>query len=292
MIKTLFTKLLIGFLYLVSLLPFWALYIIADVLFFVLYYLVKYRREVVNTNLKNAFPEKTTAERSKITIQYYGFLADLIVETIKTITLSEKKARQHFKIINPQLLESYYANGKSVIAAAGHYGNWEIANIIGLYTKMEKLVVYKPLSNKVFDNFFMKVRSRFNANMIPMKMIFRKIIAYKNNPTLLVLVSDQTPTRSDAYYFTEFLNQETAVFLGIEKIAKTTDYPVVFMQIEVVKRGYYTCELVPLIENPKDTAEFEITNAHVKFLEAIIRKKPQYWLWSHRRWKFKKEDIL
>lgn len=281
------TRLAILGLKLLSYLPLNVLYILSDGLFIVLFHITKYRRAVVAENLKNAFPEKDIRERNQITIQYYRYLCDLIIESVKMISISKAEAMERFKFVNPELLQEYFDQNKSILAAAGHYGNWEMASNVGLTTDKKTLVVYKPLTNQIFERFLKKVRSRFNAKMIPMKTSFREILSYRKEPTISILISDQTPVRSDAHCFTTFLNQPTAVFLGIEKLAKSYNYPVVFCDVKVVKRGHYTCEFVPLIEEPKLTAEHEITQAHVKYLEKMIQKEPQYWIWSHKRWKFK-----
>ncbi len=281
------TRLAILGLKLLSYLPLNVLYILSDGLFIVLFHITKYRRAVVAENLKNAFPEKDITERNQITIQYYRYLCDLIIESVKMISISKAEAMERFKFVNPELLQEYFDQNKSILAAAGHYGNWEMASNVGLTTDKKTLVVYKPLTNQIFERFLKKVRSRFNAKMIPMKTSFREILSYRKEPTISILISDQTPVRSDAHFFTTFLNQPTAVFLGIEKLAKSYNYPVVFCDVKVVKRGHYTCEFVPLIEEPKLTAEHEITQAHVKYLEKMIQKEPQYWIWSHKRWKFK-----
>jgi KDO2-lipid IV(A) lauroyltransferase len=282
----------IFFLYLVSLLPFWFLYGIADIISVFLYYIIRYRRDVVANNLRNAFPERGALERKEIERKYYRYMGDLMVETIKMMTVSEASLRKRMKPTNPELVEHYFKQNKSIIAAAGHYCNWEMAALaFGLLTDEKRIIVYKPLENEVFDDMFNRVRARFGAILVAMKQTLRTMISFKNDLTFSVLVSDQTPVRHEINYFTDFLNQPTAVFLGIEKLAKLIDAAVIFYRIDRVKRGYYIYTLVPLIDNPKETAGHEITEAHVKYLEKLIQEKPQYWLWSHRRWKYKPEDI-
>ncbi len=282
----------IFFLYLVSLLPFWFLYGVADVIFLVLYYVIRYRRDVVKTNLANSFPERSGAERHKIERRYYRYMADLMVETIKMISVSERSLRKRMKPTNPELVQHYFSQGRSIIAAAGHYCNWEMAALaFGLLTEEKRIIVYKPLSNEVFDGLFNRVRARFGAILVAMKQTLRTMIAFKNDLTFSVLVSDQTPVKHEINYFTTFLNQPTAVFLGIEKLAKLIDAVVIFYRIDRISRGYYIYTLVPLIEQPKETTGHEITEAHVQYLEKLIRETPQYWLWSHRRWKYKPEDM-
>ncbi|MXV15948.1 lysophospholipid acyltransferase family protein [Hufsiella ginkgonis] len=290
MIRSGLTRIAIGLLFLLSLLPFGVLYVVSDFIFLVLYHVVKYRRPVVRMNLRNAFPEKTEAECAEIEEAYYRYLSDLIVECVKMITIPYKEAAKHFVFLNPEVLHKYFADGKSVILAAGHYGNWEMAATIGSLTDKKALVIYKPLASGIYEDFTRKVRSRFGAVMVPMKLTLRKIAEFRREPSISVFLSDQTPVKHETQFFTSFLNQPTAVFLGIEKIAKTTNYPVVFCDVRVVKRGYYSCNFVPLVENPAEMKEHEITEAHVRCLERLIIREPRYWLWSHRRWKFRPED--
>ena len=290
MIKKGLSRLGTFFLYLVSLLPFWFLYLVADVLFVILYYLVGYRRKVVQENLLNSFPEKSVEERKIIEKKYFKYMADLMMETIKSVSMPAKSVHRRMICTNPEVMEHYFSQGKSIIAAAGHYGNWEMACLsFGFLTDKRRMIVYKPQSNEVFTDFFNSTRSRFGATMIPMRQTLRKMIEYKNEITFTVLASDQTPTREDAKHFVNFLNQPTAVFLGVEKLSKVINCVVIFYKIELIKRGYYTYTFVPLVEDPKQTKPFEITEIHVKYLESLIIEKPEYWLWSHRRWKIKPE---
>ncbi len=290
MIKKGLFRLGIFFLYLVSLLPFWILYLIADFLFIVLYYLIGYRRHVTQENLHNAFPNKTQQERAHIEKEYYKYLADLIVETVKMISISEAEMKRRTVPTNPEIIEHYFSHGKSISAVAGHYCNWEWAGS-EFSISNPLFIIYKPLNNELFDEFFKKVRAKFGGKPIAMRQTLRTMLQHKNELTVTVFAGDQTPVREDTTYFTNFLNQPTSVFLGIEKIARMIDSVVIFYDMRRVKRGYYSYTIVPLIENAKETAQYEITNAHVKYLETMINREPQYWLWSHRRWKFKPEDI-
>jgi len=286
MLQKIFTHIFILLLTILSYLPFWVLYLLSDFLFVILYYLFKYRRKVVNDNLAASFPLKTLHERNLIAKLFFAYLSDLIVETIKMISISAEEAQKRFNIINPELIDNYVKKDRNVIMVAGHYGNWEMANVMGFVTDKKKLVIYKPLTNKIFNDFLNHVRSKFSAIMVPMKMVMRTLVQLRNEPTISFFLSDQTPVAHEANYFTQFLNQHTAVFLGVEKIAKTTNGVVVFCNVSILKRGYYSCEFVPLVEEPKLTAEYEITQSHTRYLEKIINENPAYWLWSHKRWKF------
>ncbi len=240
----------------------------------------------------NSFPEKNIQEINKLHRKYISYLSDLIVETIKMLSISEKAINKRFRLNNPEVLDKYLDKGQSVCGVVGHYGNWEWAALVTSFTtKKPKLIIYKPLNNKYFNDLFIKTRSKFGVILVPMKSILRKLTTYRNVPTLTVFASDQTPVKGETQFFTTFLNQQTAVFLGIEKIAKLTNSAVVFCDIRVLKRGYYECTFVPIVESPKATNDFEITETHVQYLEKVINEKPEYWLWSHRRWKFKPEDL-
>ncbi|WP_342644299.1 lysophospholipid acyltransferase family protein [Mucilaginibacter sp. CSA2-8R] len=292
MIRKGFSSLGTVLLYLISLLPFFVLYLIADFIYLVLFYVIKYRRAVVQQNLANAFPEKPLHERQQIEKKYYRYLADLMVETVKLRTISRRQVDRRFTVTNYEAVEKAFAGGQSVIGAVGHYGNWELGALkFSILTDKPRLVVYKPLNNLIFNSYFTRMRSRFGASLVPMKGAMRKMVELRRQQTMTLLVSDQIPSREEVTYFTNFLNQPTAVFLGVEKLAKSLNSAVIFCDIRRIKRGYYNCNFVPLFYDAKHTAEYEITNAHVRYLEQVIREEPQYWLWSHKRWKYKPEDI-
>ncbi len=287
-----FFKISTGVLHLISLLPFSVLYLLADMIYFAMYRVVGYRKDVVRTNLKNAFPEKTDAERKLIEKKFYRFLADMMLETIKMSTMSAKDFEKRVKLTVPEVIQNHLNNNKSVLIVSGHYGNWEWGSVRhSTYYNELLLVIFKPLTDKNFENYFNKIRSRFGAVTVPMKLTLRKIIEYKDEKFCIGFAGDQTPVKGEARYFTTFLNQPTAVFLGVEKIAKMTNHPVVFGNMERVRRGYYECWFKTLFENPKEAAEYEITEAHTKALEEVIKARPEFWLWSHKRWKFKPEDV-
>jgi KDO2-lipid IV(A) lauroyltransferase len=287
-----FFKIISVLLYLISLLPFRMLYLLSDILYLLLFHVVKYRRKVVKQNLKNSFPEKSVADRLEIEKRFYKHLSDLIFESIKTISISPKSLKKRFVFSNLTELTKYFEKGKSVIAVSGHYGNWEWGPLATAYELKEKvLVVYKPLSDNRFEKLINTMRSRFGAILVPMKHTLRKIIEYNSEPHVLVLIGDQTPPREESHYFINFLNQPTAIFLGVEKIAVRTNKPVIYFSINKIKRGYYECLIKPLVEVPNQTKEFEITNIHTQELENIIRNNPEYWLWSHKRWKFSPDNL-
>lgn len=284
------SSLLSFFIYLISLLPFWLLYAISDILFIFIYYIFRYRKKVVNENLRHAFPEKTTAERKQIAYRFYRFLPDLIVEVIKMRSIPPSEVVRRIELVNPQEVQRHFDQGKAVIGVTAHYGNWELGiHRLSLMTKNPALIIYKPLSDKTFEQAFNRIRSRFGAIMVPMKLTLRKIIEHRNQPHMSIFVADQSPTYEESDYFTEFLNQETFVYTGVERIARKTNFPVVFCHIDRIRRGYYQCIFTTLAENPSSTVTHEITDIHTAFTEQIICRKPEIWLWSHRRWKRKQK---
>lgn len=290
MIKKGLSRIVFFFLYLVSLLPFWFLYFISDIIFIILFYITRYRRKVVHQNLSNSFPQKSLDELNDIERKYFRYLADLIVETVKMITISEKEVLRRIKLTNPELIEKYYAEGRSLIAAVGHYCNWELCVLrFSLIPQYHKIMVYKPLSNIEADNYYLKVRGRFGVTLVQMRSTLRKLTELRRSLTFTVLAADQTPVRHETQYYTRFLNQQTAVFEGIEKMSIMFNSAVVFGKIKRIKRGFYEYKFVTMVDEPKQTQPYQITNLYLKTLEDMINEEPQYWLWSHRRWKFKPE---
>jgi KDO2-lipid IV(A) lauroyltransferase len=288
MINKGFSYIGIIFLFILSVLPFSIIYFLAYLLYYPLYYLFRYRRPVVRGNLLNSFPEKTLSEIVKIEKDFYRYLITLILEIIKMSTISEFEIKKRVKFINTELLQSYLDQGQSVLGSSGHYGNWEWGMIrFGILIKQPKYVIYKPLRNRTFDKWFFDMRSKFGNTLIAMRQTLRTLANTKDKPTVFLFASDQTPLKEESHYWIDFLNQPTAVLLGLEKIALQTNRPVFYFKTRVVKRGYYEIDCVPLCLNPAQSVEHEITDKNFKFLEDLINNQPAYWLWSHRRWKHK-----
>ncbi|MCZ4224293.1 lysophospholipid acyltransferase family protein [Pedobacter rhodius] len=270
-----------------SLLPLSILYVLADVVYLLIYYVFGYRRKVVRENLLKALPEKNLAEIIIIEKRFYKYLADLIFEIVKMNNISRSEIRKRFIFHNKAQIEAYFADGKSVLICSAHYGNWEWGTLgIGLNFSADHYPIYKPLSNAVFDGWFRKVRSRFGNKLIAMRQTLRALQASKNTSSLFSFGNDQAPSKDESHYWTSFLHQQTSVQLGIEKIAKKTNQPIFYLKVNYIKRGYYEVDCIPLCLNPAETAAFEITEMHTRFLEKIIRAEPAYWLWSHKRWKY------
>ncbi len=282
---------LIFFSKVLSILPKQIMYLFSDILYFILYYIIRYRKNIVFKNLKNSFPEKSNKEQMLIAKKYYKHLADLFTENFALLSMSKNKSLSFITFNNLNLLESYYKKNKNLIVITGHYNNWEFLTITPLFTDYKIISVYKTLSNKAFDELTYKMRSRHGALPVPMKKSIKTVIDYKNKniPFILFLVADQRPLKKDIRYWTKFLNQDTPIFLGAEKIAKKLNTAVLYVQVNKISRGKYESNYIELCNNPASTEQYEITEKHTRILESIIRNKPEYWLWSHNRWKYTKE---
>lgn len=275
------------FIYLLSVLPFKIIYLLSDCLYLGLYYVIGYRKKVVRENLKKSFPKKSEKEIKQIEKAYFHHLCDLLLESLKAYTISEKELRKRCTIKNPDVMEQFAAQGKSICIAMGHYGNWEWAGQrVSMDTNFKLLVIYRKIKNKYFDRFMQRLRSRFGAIPVEMRETIKVLLEYhkKAYATATVFITDQTPPPENAYWI-YFLNQITPVFKGTEKIASKYNLPVVFGQVNKIKRGFYEIELSVLCDNPSRLSEKELTRLHTQKLESYIQQKPEYWLWSHRRWK-------
>jgi Kdo2-lipid IVA lauroyltransferase/acyltransferase len=275
------------FIYLLASASFGVLYFCSDCL----YYLLKlsgYRRKVVLQNLRNSFPEKSPAEIESICNDYYRYLCDLILETLKTLRMTAKETQQRCSFKKAEWLDKLYIEHKSIIVVMGHYGNWEWAGpCFTLNTKYQLIVIYRPLSNIYFERMMVGMRTRFGTKITPVNLTLRDMVSNRGQITATAFVADQTATAKNAYW-TKFLNQDTAVFTGPEKLAKKFNYPVVYMSVQRPKRGYYEITPELLFADPSTTADDEISEVFTKRLEQDILKNPSTWLWSHRRWKHKR----
>jgi KDO2-lipid IV(A) lauroyltransferase len=282
------TYILLGIIYLTSLLPHWVLYRLSDFNFFFIYYVFGYRKKVVYENLKNSFPEKSHEELKEIEKKFFHHLTDVIMETVKEFSISRKSIKKRFKFVNPEVFQQHYDNGKSVMMTMGHYGNWEYGVTAPLWVPQECWAVYGKIENPVFDKYLVRTRERFGYTLFPMEETYNVMLEHKQGDKLYMFMADQSPHHAKIKHWLPFLNQETPVHKGAEKLSKMMDLAVVFIDIQKVKRGYYEITAHTLYENPKETAENEITEKYFEILEKVIRKNPEYWLWSHKRWKYKR----
>jgi len=275
----------IPFVYLVALLPFRVMYGLSDLLFFFMYRVIGYRRKVVRENRVSSFPEKSIAEIKVIEKDFYEFLCDLTLETLKTLTISKEEALQRCTFIDHSIFDRLADEKRNVIIVMGHYGNWEWGGqTMSLVCKYQLYVIYKPLADKNFNDLIIKMRTRFGTKLYAFNTALREMLANRSTLNATAFIADQTPSPNSAYWM-KFMNQDTPVFTGTEKIARKLNYPVVYAKVSRPKRGFYEITLELLSENPKDTSEGEITEMHTKKLEKDIIENPAIWLWSHRRWK-------
>lgn len=275
--------------WLFSKLPFFILHRISDFAFFMIFYVFNYRKEVVLKNLKLAFPEKPEQEILSIRRHFFRHFTDIFIEVIKSFTISEKEINKRYKYTNPEIFKELEALEKSVIIMGSHYANWEwIANLSSI-TELNCVGVYTRIKNPYFDNLVKTNRSRFGGNFIKTTETLKKIIENKQKkiPSLYGLLSDQSPSIQKAHYWSEFLNVKVPIHTGAEMLAKKHNFSVIYMRVNRVKRSYYEVDFEILTKNPQELADYEITNKFLKRAEKQINENPQYYFWTHKRFKHK-----
>jgi len=288
--SSIFDRFLVLLCKLTARLPFWIIFGLADIFYVFIYYIARYRRNVVHENLVRSFPEKSPEEIRKITKKFYHHLSDIGLETIKFNRMTEKQIDERLKVHGLEIYEEYYKQGKSIIVLGQHHNNWEWSGSMQRFIKSQFLVVYNPVrKNKALERFILDTRERFGAKSIQVNHSVRTALAFDQNerPSSLMLAADQTPPPTSQFW-TTFLNQETGFFAGPMKIAKKTNQPVIMHHTRKTGRSRYEVFHYKLIENPADYTPEEIMMAYVVKLEEIIKSEPEYWLWSHRRWKHKR----
>lgn len=282
--------------YLVSLLPLTILYAISDGIYYMMYYVVRYRRHLVRKHLIDCFPEKSDEERLKIEREFYSWLCDYIVETIKLFTMSKKQIKKRMQFIGAEKVRESCQKGQSCAVYLGHYCNWEWITSLQLWVGEDIACgqLYHPLENKAFDKLFLYLRNRLGAQCIPMAESIRKIMKMRqeDKPIVIGFIADQVPLWNNIHYWTDFLHHDTPVFTGTEKIARKMNFAVYYLDIQRLKRGYYQAEFKLLTEIPKEKKEFEITETYIRELEKTIQRQPAFWLWTHNRWKRTREQWL
>jgi KDO2-lipid IV(A) lauroyltransferase len=275
----------------ISLLPLPLLYLLSDALYFLAFHIIGYRKKVVYANLRNSFPKHSQAEIHSIAKKFYSHLFDTFLETFKMLTISKKGIRQFGTYTNLSIMDDIIKQEKSFIILTGHLGNWELLpSIWHLEGTADICGIYHKLSSPFFEWFTKKFRERLGIQMITMENTLRGMLANKSKITGTGFISDQTPSAENAYWIT-FLNQDTPVFTGAEKIAKKFDYPVVYCHVFKPRRGYYEIAIEIITLTPKETPENYITDTFNRKLEEDIIKQPEIWLWSHRRWKHKRPQL-
>ena len=292
--KSIKYRLLYSIINLTAMLPFRVLYFFADLLYLLVYYVARYRKKVVQKNLTNSFPQKSEKEIIRIEKKFYRHLCDYFVETIKSLRMSDKEMQQRMVFENPELINELTKEGQTCFICMGHYGNWEWVPSICLQLKnnAKQGLIYRRLSSETFDQLFLKIRSRFNPMAIEKNNALRTIIKKRDEGVTMVIgfLSDQRPSKYQDEYWTTFLNQDTLVQTGMDRIGRLLSCSVVYLDIKKVKRGHYVGQFSLITPNAKKEPENFVLEEYMQKLEKTILKEPAYYLWSHNRWKFKKRQ--
>jgi Kdo2-lipid IVA lauroyltransferase/acyltransferase len=272
-----------------SYLPFSVIYTISDGLSWLMYRVFKYRKKLIVSNLRNSFSEKSEIEIQRICRQFYRHLADTMLESVKTFTVAKEEVLPRIYCKNPEVIDLFAEQNKSVLMVAGHYSGFEwLVFAVDLLIKHQVTAVYRPLNNVFFDKKIRESRSRMGLQLVPMPDTKQFLESGMTTPNAVVFAMDQSPSNPTNAHWITFLDQDTPVLFGSEKYAKEYDLPVVFAHLEKRERGCYGIVFEVVTDNPRQTAQGEITENMMRLLEKDIREEPQYWLWSHRRWKHKR----
>lgn len=280
-------------LWLLTLLPLRILYIFSDLLSFIAYYLVRYRRKVVAENLTHAFPEKSQKELKRIERRFYRYLADYFIESIYVINMSIKECLRRYNFKNPEVLAESYEQNRDIIIGAGHIGNWEWATSSSEVMQYRCTGIYRRLSNKLFDRLFIYIRSKYNSYPIPIKETLRALVKMRKENTRfgLYLIADQRPIREDLEFWITFLNQETPVITGIDRLSRKFDTHVYYLNVKRTRRGYYSVSFDLITDNPNGEEKLAIAEKFMRKVERSVIEQPEYWFWSHRRWRYSPEEF-
>lgn len=277
-----------------ALLPMRVLYLFSDIFYLFVYKIAGYRLRVVRRNMKASFPEKSKQELRKLEREFYHHFSDYVVETIKLAHISLEEVQRRALLRNPELVDQLIEEGHTCfVLMMGHYGNWEWFSASSSRFKDSRVYqIYRPLTNKAFDRLFIMLRTQFGSCGIKKNDTIRDVIKLKQEKThsVVIFLADQTPSKANLHYWTSFLHQETSVLTGPERIACKLDLPVIFLDTQKVKRGYYTVDMQLITKTPKETPAFWITEQYTRLMEKCILRNPAYWLWTHKRWKYKQED--
>ena len=281
--------------WLFSLLPMRVHYIISDLLFWGIYHVAGYRKEVIRENLATSFPEKSEGELRRIERGFYHWFCDWMVETVKMMTISREEMKRRMVFKGVERIEEAAAQGQSCGTYLGHLCNWEWVASLPLWTsdKIQCAQIYHPLENKAFDRLLLRSRQRMGGECIPMADTLRKIIAYRkaNQAVVIGYISDQKPHWVNIHHWVDFLNHDTPVLTGSERILRKMNHAVFYLDIHRVRRGYYEAEFKPITREPQNLEEYELTDIYFRMLEENIRRAPEFWLWSHRRWSRTREEF-
>ncbi|SFZ91977.1 KDO2-lipid IV(A) lauroyltransferase [Flaviramulus basaltis] len=280
------------FLWIISILPFRLLYLFSDGVYILLYHIIGYRKKVVTSNLKLVFPDKTEKEITSIQKKFYKHLCDMFLEMAKTMTISKASLDKRFKLKNPEELKRLESLNKSIILMYAHYASWEWSIAIQNHINIKGLGIYKKLANKHFDKLARDIRSKFNTKLISTKEAISEINKYeaKGEKSITAFISDQSPRLTKEVYWGNFMGIETPCFTGAERLAKKLNLSVAYLKVTKIKRGFYEGEIMTLAENPKDHKNYDITDMFLREVEKQIYEAPEYYFWTHKRWKHIKKN--
>lgn len=271
--------------YVLSLLPMAFLYAMASLTFLLAYYLIGYRKTVVIQNIARSFPDKRYGEIHAITKKFYACFVSYFAEMIKSISAPAEVLDQKITFENLELIDKYISSGRSVIACLGHCGNWEMLNFMPFKIRHEMYAVYKPLKSVVINRLMIKLRSRFGMKLIPDRAVIRHVLSKNSEPAVYLFLADQCPKIKEEKYRFTLLNQETYVFSGMEKLARTGRTAVVYLHITQLAKGSYKIACLPVCANAESMSDGEITQRYIDLLTENIKEEPYGWLWTHKRWK-------
>ncbi|MGC4040110.1 MAG: lysophospholipid acyltransferase family protein [Flavobacterium sp.] len=280
------------FIWLISILPFRLLYLFSDFIYLLVYNVIGYRKKVVRNNIAMALPYLSEKERLAIEKKFYSHMCDMFLEMVKTMSISQKEMEKHFAFTNLEIYLDMEKKGKSIALLCAHYASYEWLVSMNNYITFEGFGIYKKINNKYFDRLVKKIRSKFKATLINTKESIPIIEKNHREKHLGVygFASDQSPQASRAYHWAPFMGIETPVHTGAEMLAKRFDMNVIFLRVKKLKRGYYQATFEEMFDNPKEIPDYQISDEFLRRVEKQIYEAPEYYLWTHKRWKHKKED--
>lgn len=279
------------FLWIISILPFRIFYLLSDVVYFLVYYVIGYRKKTVRANIALALPHLSPEERLSIEKKSYRHLCDMFMEMTKTMTISAKEMNKRFVITNLEVIKEYEQKEKSIMLLASHYASWEWLITLNQKVSYQGIGVYKKIANKYFDKLIRDIRSKYNTELVATNKTIPLISHNQKNGILSIygLASDQSPKHDRIFHWDSFMGVEVPVHTGAEMLAKKHDLNVIFAKVRKVKRGYYEATLIPLSDDPRSVPDFGITHAFIKEVEKQIYEAPEYYFWTHKRWKHRRQ---
>ena len=275
--------------WLISILPFRLFYLFSDVVYLFVFHIIGYRKKTVLENLTLVFPEKTEKERKRIRKKFYRHMCDMFLEMIKSMSISKKQLNKRFIIKNPEELKRLESLNKSIIVMYGHYASYEWSFVIENFITYKGAGIYKKIANPYFDRLVKRIRGKYNTTLISSKEAINELVNYEKNnqKTITAFLSDQSPKLNNVHHWTNFMGIMVPCYTGAEMLAKRLDFSLTYLKVTKMKRGFYEAEFLKLSDNPQEVENYKITDLFHQNLEAQIRNAPEYYLWTHKRWKHK-----